>query len=114
MNTLAQQPAAVNAQSVAFRFGKEAAQRGESCVPEMIFVARRDQINFAAGYEAVNGVNFTTAQFTGSALPKPRTAQATAERVFQKLTARGNRLEAMLAKTAAETPECAGDILWAV
>lgn len=66
----------INTASVAFRFGVEAAQRDEACVPETIFIARKDQINFAAGFESISGITEVTAQFTGSALPTATPAKA--------------------------------------
>lgn len=43
-----------------------------------------------------------------------RTEAATYARIVQASEARSKRTEAMLAKTAAESPWAAGDILWAV
>lgn len=133
MNTVTRNT--INRNSLAFQMGAREAHAGEPCVPEMLFVRRQDQIDFAAGWESVNGVTITTAQFTNSPLPVPvaasvplaaataevapvkrehRTAEATAMRVINQLSKHRERVECMVAKTAAETPEAVGDILWAV
>lgn len=104
-------------QSVAYRFGVEAAQRGEPCDPEIVFIQRAEQIKFAAGYESAAGVTLTTSFFTGSELPKPTTVTVpnyrsndrervrrtdnNVARIFQMATAHDKRLQAMADKTAA-------------
>ena len=121
MNTLSQSPATVNASnSVAFRFGIEAAQRGEPCVPEMVFIQRTEQVKFALGYESITGATFATVQFTGSTLPAPEPVKAkthnwhdfNADRAIARSTKHHNWLEACLERTARETPENAGNLLW--
>jgi hypothetical protein len=69
MSSLPQTPAVK--QSVAFQFGAQDAQRGEPCVPECIFIQRQQQVEYATGWESQSGATATTAQFTGSPLPKP-------------------------------------------
>ncbi len=50
--------------TIAFTFGQADANSGKPCVPEMIFIQRRDQAEYAKGYEAITGPTFATAQFT--------------------------------------------------
>lgn len=117
MNTVAQAPSMVN--SIAFQFGVEAAQCGEACVPEMVFIQRSEQIKFATGYESVSGPTFATVQFTGSEMPKPVVAKKphnwsdyNADRAIRKVSAHLDKLDAIFERTARETPHLAGELLW--
>lgn len=56
----------VEAPSTPFIFGAQDATAGEPCVPEMFFVRRNDQRDFAAGWASINGHNETTRQIMGS------------------------------------------------
>lgn len=56
--------AQVNPNSTAYQFGRRDARDGQPCVPEMFFVQRVRQIEYATGYESVRGVTPTTAYFT--------------------------------------------------
>jgi hypothetical protein len=48
---------------IPFIYGAQDAASGLACVPEMIFVQRADQVNYAAGYASVSGPTLTTQQF---------------------------------------------------
>jgi len=107
-----------NSNSYAFKLGAQAAQNGDACVPECIFVSRRQQVDFAAGFESVSGPTFVTAQFTGSEVPAPvapiivpnyrrndrefvRRIDGAADTMFKADAARCTRIDKMLAATAA-------------
>lgn len=126
MSTLAQ--ATLNTQSVAFQFGQRDALRNEPCVPEMIFIARKDQVDYCAGYESVKGVSATTRQFTGSELPQPiivanlkangrervRRTDGNVATIFQAGAARDRRIQRAIEETAAFlNGALAGDIIFA-
>lgn len=49
----------------AYRLGAYAAQLGEICVPEQMFVFIQDQRDFCKGYASVAGATLTTTQFLG-------------------------------------------------
>jgi hypothetical protein len=100
--------------------GVKAAQEGSACVPETLYVRRQDQVNFAFGFESVSGPTFTTAQFTGSPLPQPAPVTAkthgwsdfNADRALRQASAHLARIDQIFERTARETPEAAGDLLW--
>ena len=62
-DTMIPQTRPINTQCTAYHFGQADAQRGEPCDPEMLFIRRRDQIAYAAGYAAVAGPTLTTNYF---------------------------------------------------
>jgi hypothetical protein len=113
----------INQQSVAFQFGQRDAQAGAICCPEMVFLARQQQVEYAAGYEAIKGVTPTTRQFTGNALPAPvivpqlkrnsdrefvRKIDGNIDAIFKAAERHTRRLDAMLAA------DPSGELLWAV
>jgi hypothetical protein len=53
--------------TIPYMWGAQDAAAGLPCVPEMQWVRNCDQIEYAAGYEAVAGRTFTTQQFLGGA-----------------------------------------------
>jgi hypothetical protein len=50
--------------TVAYNFGCTDATSGNACVPEMVFIRRADQVEYALGFESITGPTLTTAQFT--------------------------------------------------
>ena len=52
--------------SIPFIYGAQDAATGMACVPEMVFVTRKDQCDYAAGFESISGPTFATNQFLGS------------------------------------------------
>lgn len=105
----------INTECAAYRFGQADAEAGKPCDPEMVFLARRDQIIYAAGYESISAPTLTTCQFTGSEMPAPivtpnykrndreytRRTDENVQRIFQMATARDKKLQALADKTAA-------------
>lgn len=53
------------ATTAAFRLGAYAAQLGEICCPESLFVFIQDKRDFCKGYASVAGATLTTVQFLG-------------------------------------------------
>lgn len=51
--------------SIPFIYGAQDAACGLICVPEMVWVQRRDQAEYAAGWASVKGHNDTTRLFLG-------------------------------------------------
>jgi hypothetical protein len=100
--------------SVAFQFGTEDATSGAAFAPEMVFIQRRDQVEYSRGYEAVAGVSTFTAAFTGSVISTPvvvpnyrrndnefvRRTDQNVTRIFQANAARDRRIERAMEETA--------------
>ena len=53
--------------SIPFIYGAQDAASGETCCPEMFFIHRLDQRDYAAGWASVRGQNETTRYFLGGA-----------------------------------------------
>ena len=112
---------------MAFRFGAEDAVAGKPCVPEMVFIGRADQIEYAKGFESITGPTFATVQFTGSTVPAPiivpnlkvndrervRRTDSNVERIFQASAAQAKRLARMAEETAAFLGYDDGEIIFA-
>lgn len=52
-----------------YLLGQLDAQDGQNCLPEMYFVKRSQQVEYAQGWESVAGPDLLSVGFTGSALP---------------------------------------------
>ena len=65
MTTVANAAPTVNPMSIPYIWGQQDARCGMTCVPEMVFVTRQDQIAYAVGFESVTGRTPTTAQVMG-------------------------------------------------
>lgn len=51
--------------SIPYIWGAQDARCGMLCVPEMFFATKKDQREYAAGYESISGPTLTTRQFAG-------------------------------------------------
>lgn len=56
------------ATTAAYRLGAYAAQLGEICCPESMFVFIQDKRDYCKGYASVAGATLTTVQFLGGKL----------------------------------------------
>ena len=102
-------------QSVAYAMGKRDAEAGNARDAATVFTGEKDQANYQAGVDSVakpakkrtpnysrsNGREYVT-----------RTEQD-ANAMLQLAERHGRRIIEMIEKTALETPQYAGDILWA-
>jgi hypothetical protein len=129
MNTpILQQSADVVTRSIAYTFGQRDAQEGQVFCPEMVFLQRAQQVEYAKGYESVSGPTVATVQFTGSVIPAPvvtpnykvndrervRRTDSNVERIFQANAARDRRIARAAEETAAFLGGMfAGDIVFA-
>lgn len=113
--------------NLAHKLGAEDARDGNPFAPEMYFVHPEDMQDYAAGYESVKGISESTAQFTGSAMPKPiivpnykangkefmRRVDMDVQAVFRASEQRAKRIARAMAETAAFLGVDDGDIIFA-
>lgn len=115
--------------SWAHQVGVNDAQDNAPFAPEFWFASPTQKRDYALGFESVKGVSVATAQFTGNVVPAPiqvpnykrnvgrefiRRIDSDVAAIFKANEAHDKRMQAILDKTAALSPEYAGDFLWAV
>jgi hypothetical protein len=116
--TVVNEPAPVNTNSTAYKFGQRDAQTGTPRKPEEVFAQEKEQREYAAGVASV------PAPITDKAIIVPnykrnggreyvtRTEQC-ADAMLKLAEKHAQRVADMVARTAAEFPWAAGDILLA-
>ena len=98
--------------TIPYMWGAQDAAAGLACVPEMQWVRRTDQVEYAAGYASVAGDTYVTRQFLGG--PAPVTAadiEATIDAIFAPVVVDDSESALDLFDYEAEADEYEEDML---